>query len=117
MDGNMKPETRVVDPNDCVDYLYEFAPEYARAKGELAELECFKSSLRAIKMKQSNEQSLGAQEREAYASPEYQELCKALGAATYKTEMWKYRLEAAKLRFEAWRTQEASNRNLERLTK
>jgi len=31
--------------------------------------------------------------------------------------MWKYRLESAKLRFEAWRTQEASNRNLERLTK
>jgi hypothetical protein len=117
MDGNMKPETRVVDPNDCVDYLYEYAPEYARAKGELAELEAFKSIIKAIMMKKSAETSLGAQEREAYASPEYQELCKALGAATYKTEMWKYRLEAAKLRFEAWRTQEASNRNLERLTK
>jgi hypothetical protein len=113
----MKPDTKVVDPNDCVDYLYEYAPEYAKAKGELAELEAYKSSLKAIKMKQSSEQSLGAQEREAYASQEYQDLCKAIGAATYKTEMWKYRLESAKLRFEAWRTQEASNRNLERLTK
>jgi antitoxin component of MazEF toxin-antitoxin module len=117
MDGNMKPETRVYDPNDCVDYLYEYAPEYAKAKGELAELEAYKSSLKAIMMKKSNEQSLGAQEREAYATQEYQELCKAIGAATFKTEMWKYRLEAAKLRFEAWRTQEASNRTLERLTK
>ena len=48
----MKPDTRVVDPNDCVDYLYEFAPEYARAKGELAELEAYRHSLRSIKMKQ-----------------------------------------------------------------
>ena len=117
MDRKMKAETRVVDPNDCVDYLYEFAPEYAKAKGELAELEAYRHSLRSIMMKKSNEQSLGAQEREAYASQEYQDLCKAIGAATYKTEMWKFRLESAKLRFEAWRTQEASNRNLERLTK
>ena len=81
------------------------------------ELEAYKSSLKAIKMKESSEQSLGAQEREAYASQDYQDLCKAIGAATYKTEMWKYRLEAAKLRFEAWRTREASNRTLERLTR
>jgi hypothetical protein len=117
MGRKMKADSRVVDPNDCVDFLYEFAPEYAKAKGELAELEAYKSSLKAIMMKKSNENSIGAQEREAYASQEYQDLCKAIGAATYKTEMWKYRLEAAKLRFEAWRTQEASNRNLERLTK
>ena len=46
----MKPDTKVYDPNDCVDYLYEFAPEYAKAKGELAELEAYKSSLKAIQM-------------------------------------------------------------------
>ena len=113
----MKADSRVVDPNDCVDFLYNFAPEYAQAKGELAQLEAYKSSLKAIMMKQSNETSIGAQEREAYASQEYQDLCDSIGTATYNTELWKYRLEAAKLRFEAWRTQEASNRNLERLTK
>ena len=113
----MNPEDKVVDPNDCVDYLYNFAPQYAKAKGELAELEAYKSSLKAIMMKKSNEQTIGAQEREAYASQEYQDLCKNINTATYNTELWKYRLEAAKMRFEAWRTQEASNRNLERLTK
>ena len=45
----MKADTRVVDPNDCVDYLYEYAPEYAKAKGELAELEAYKSSLKVYK--------------------------------------------------------------------
>ena len=113
----MKADSRVVDPNDCVDYLYEFAPEYAKAKGELAELEAYKSSLKAIKMKQSNEQSLGAQEREAYASQEYQDLCKAIGIAVENKEALRWQLEAAKMRFEAWRTTEASNRNIERMTR
>ena len=113
----MKPDTKVYDPNDCVDYLYEFAPEYAKAKGELAELEAYKSSLKAIKMKQSSEQSLGAQEREAYASQEYQDHCAAIGVATENTEKLKWELEAAKLRHATWQTLEVSNRNQDRMLK
>ena len=105
------------DPNDAIDFIFKKAPDYAAAKGRLAELENFRHSLKAIKASQAEGNSIAAKEMEAYRSQEYQDLCKAIGAATYKTEMWKYRLESAKLRFEAWRTQEASNRNLERLTK
>jgi hypothetical protein len=54
---------------------------------------------------------------EAYASQEYQDLCKAIGAATEQTEALRWQLEAAKMRFEAWRTIEASNRNIERMTR
>ena len=104
------------NPNDAIDYIFKNAPFYAQAKGELAELEAYKSSLKAIKMAQSGEVAINAQEREAYRSEDYQNLCKAIGAATELAELWKYRLEAAKLRFEAWRTQEASNRNIERFT-
>ena len=105
------------NPNDAIDYIFQNAPLYAKAKGELAELEAFKSSLRAIKMSESAEQSLGAQEREAYRSEAYQSLCKAIGLATEKAEALRWKLEAAKMRFEAWRTQEASNRNIERMTR
>jgi hypothetical protein len=105
------------DPNDAIDFIFKTAPAFSKAKGELAQLECFKSSLKAIKMKQSSEQSLGAQEREAYSSPEYQELCQAIGLATEKTEALKWQLEAAKLRVEIWRTEQASNRSIERLTR
>jgi hypothetical protein len=105
------------DPNNAIDYIFKNAPAYAKAKGELAELEAFKSSLKAIKMSESAEQSLGAQEREAYRSEAYQDLCKAIGVATENAEALRWKLEAAKMRFEAWRTQEASNRNIERLTK
>jgi hypothetical protein len=105
------------DPNDAIDFIFKTAPSYAKAKGELAQLENFKHSLKAIKMAESSEQSLGAQEREAYRSEAYQELCKAIGVATENTEALRWKLEAAKMRFEAWRTQEASNRNIDRLTK
>ena len=105
------------DPNDAIDFIFKKAPEYAKSKGELAELETFKSSLKAIKMAESTETSIGGQERDAYRSEAYQELCKAIGASTEKTESLKWQLEAAKMRFEAWRTQEASNRTIDRLTK
>lgn len=104
------------NPHDAIDFIFKTAPAYAKAKGELAELEAFKSSLKAIKMAESSEQSLGAQEREAYRSEAYQELCKAIGVATENAEGLRWQLEAAKMRFEAWRTEQANNRNIERMT-
>ena len=106
----------MIDPNKCIDFILENAGKYAQAKGELAQLEAYKSSLKAIKMAETSEQSLGAQEREAYRSQDYQDLCKAIGIATEKAEKLKWQLEAAKMRFEAWRTQEASNRHIEKMT-
>jgi hypothetical protein len=105
------------DPNDAVEFIFKTAPAYAKAKGQLAELETFKSSLKAIQMAKSGESSLGAQEREAYRSPEYQELCKAIGLATEQTEALKWQLEAAKLRWDTWRTQQSNDRQVERMLK
>lgn len=104
------------DPNDAIQFIYTKAPEYAKAKGELAQLETFKSSLKAIKMAQADQSTMAAKEMEAYRSPEYQELCKAIGAATEKAEKLKWQLEAAKMRFEAWRTEQATNRFIEKAT-
>lgn len=108
---------REIDPNRCIDFILENAGKYANAKGELAQLECFKSSLRAIMMQKSGEQTIGAQEREAYASQEYQDLCKAIGAATENAEKLKWELEAARLRHATWQTLEVSNRNQDRILK
>ena len=105
------------DPHEPINYILSNRRKAAEAKGRLAGLEAYKSSLRAILMKKSNEQSLGAQEREALASQEYQDLCKAIGIATEQKEALRWQLEAAKMRFEAWRTQQANDRNLERLTR
>lgn len=105
------------DPHEAINYIYMNAPEYAKAKGQLAQLEAYKSSLKAIMMKKSNENSLGGQEREAYASQEYQDLCVAIGKATEDAESLKWKITSATMRFDAWRTEQASNRNLEKMTR
>ena len=104
------------DPHEAINYIYMNAPEYAKAKGQLAQLEAYRHSLRSIMMKKSSEQSLGAQEREAYASQDYQDLCLAIGKATKDAEKLKWQLEAAKMRFQAWQTESANNRQLEKFT-
>jgi hypothetical protein len=105
------------DPHKIIDYIYNTAPIYGAAKGQLAELEAYKHSLRAIMMTKSAETTIGGQEKAALASPEYQNLCKAIGEATETAETLKWRLESAKMRFEAYKVEEYSNRNLERMTK
>jgi hypothetical protein len=104
------------NPHDAIDYIYQTAPEYGKAKGRVAELEAYKHSLKAIMMSRSTEITIGGQEKAAYASPEYQNLCKAIAQATETAETLKWRLESAKMRFEAYRTEQANNRTIERLT-
>ena len=104
------------DPHEAINFIFTHAPNYAKAKGQLAQLETYKSSVKAIMMKKSSEQSLGGQEREAYASKEYQDLCVAIGKATEDAEKLKWQLEAAKMRFQAWQTESANNRQLEKFT-
>jgi hypothetical protein len=112
-----EPQMKDYDPNDAIDFIFKTAPLYAKAKGELAQFEAFKHSLKAIEMSKSTANTIGAKEMDAYKSQPYQELCEAIGLATEEAEALKWQLEAAKMRFELYRTQEASNRNIERLTR
>jgi hypothetical protein len=105
------------DPSNAIEYIYNNAPKYGAAKGKVAELDAYRHSLKAIMMIKSSETTIGGQEKAAYASEEYQNLCKAIGEATEAAETLKWRLESARMKFEAYRTLEASNRNLERLTR
>jgi hypothetical protein len=104
-------------PHPAIEYIWDNAPAYAKAKGQLAELEAYKSSLKAIMMKQSGETSIGGQEREAYASEEYQQLCKGIGEATEQAELLRWRLLSAQMRFDAWRSEQANNRQIDKVTK
>ena len=105
------------DQHDAIDYIFKTAPLYGEAKGRVAELDAYKHSLKAIMMTKSVETTIGGQEKSAYASEEYQNLCKAIGEATEQAETLKWRLESARMRFEAWRTEQASNRHIEKLTR
>jgi hypothetical protein len=104
------------NPNNAVEFIYKNGPEYAKAKGQLAELEVWRHSLKALKMATSEQTTIAAKEMDAYRSEEYQSLCKAIGAATEQAESLKWQLEAAKMRWETWRTEQANNRFIEKAT-
>jgi hypothetical protein len=108
---------RDINPNDAVDYILKNAPKFAKAKAERVYIEEYRKSLKAILMKRSLENAIGAQEREAYAHQEYIELLEALKEATEVEEKLRWDMVAAQARIEIWRSQEASNRSQERILK
>ena len=75
--------------------IREAIKKYAKAKAERVYLSEFKKSLRAIKMKEAEKQgvkSAAAQERDANAHREYQELLKGLKEATEVEENLRWNL-------------------------
>jgi len=56
------------------------------------------------------ETAIGAQERDAYAHPEYVQLLDGLKEAVLIEERLKWDITAATLRVEIWRTEQANNR-------
>jgi len=98
------------DPHKAVDYILLNGKNFARAKSERIYLEEFRKSLKSILMKRSMENSLGAQEREAYAHEEYLQLLNGLKAAIEAEEKLRWDLIGAQARVEIWRTEQANNR-------
>jgi len=107
-------EKRLIDPQSAVDYMVKTAPEYAKAKAERVYLEEYRKSKKAILMQNHAEKPIGAQEREAYASAEYLGVLAALRVAVEAEETLRWKLVAAQARVEVWRSQEASNRQVDR---
>ena len=105
------------DPHNAYDMIENVKRKYAEAEGLAAGLEAKKRAIIAIMMKKSNEQSLGAQEREAYASAEYAEYCNQIEEATTNKTLLKLEIAQAQMEFEAWRSEQATNRNIERMTR
>ena len=98
------------DPHKAVDYIIANAKKFAKAKSERVYLEEYRKSLKALLMKRSLEDTIGAQEREAYAHAEYQQLLQGLKAAVETEEKLRWDLIAAQARVEIWRSQEATAR-------
>lgn len=102
------------DPNESVDFIYRTAPAYAKAKSERMYLEEWRKSKKALLMKTCGESSVAAQEREAYADPEYQVVLDGIKAASETEIGLHWQLIAAQLRTEIWRTQSANDRGMDR---
>jgi hypothetical protein len=102
--------TDTINPNQAVDFILKNAKHFAKAKAERVYLDEFRKSKKALLMKQSTESTSAAQERDAYAHPEYLALLEGLKQSVEVEEQLRWTLIAAQARVEIWRSQEASNR-------
>ena len=94
----------------ALKFLKESAKAYAKAKAERIYLDEFRKSKKAILMRASGDQSAAAQERDAYAHPEYVAFLDGLKAAVEEEEVLRWKIASAELQIELWRTQSANNR-------
>ena len=96
-----------------LDALRTLIQDHAKAKSERVQLEHYRKVKKATLMKRAEQDgfnAIGAQEREAYAHPEYEKLINALATATgQESETW-WMLKMEEWKFETWRTRMASER-------
>ena len=106
------------DINDAVDYLYTHGRKYAEAKSHRVYLEEYRKSQKAMLMKAAladgRAKSAVVAEIEAYADPAYIEVLKGLEAATEREEELRWGLVSAQARIDVWRSNEASNRVMDK---
>jgi hypothetical protein len=105
---------KVIDPHEAVNFMLKNSAALAEAKAARTYLEQFIKSKKALLMKEHVSLPVNAQEREALANNEYIELLDGLREAVEKEERIKWQMEAARIRVDIWRSQEASNRAIDR---
>lgn len=100
-------------PYKAIEFIIENASKFGEAKAQRIYLEEFRKTKKALLMKEAMAKGIDsavAQEREAYASVDYQLLLKGLQVAIEKEETLKWMLVAAQMKADIWRSEQASER-------
>lgn len=108
----MSEETQV-NIFKCLDFIRDHAPAFAKAKADRIYLEEFRKTKKALCMKTAEANgtnAISAQERDAYADPEYAQLLEGLRAAVEEEERLRWLIVGAQAKIEVWRTIEANRR-------
>jgi hypothetical protein len=109
--------TEPIDPQKHLARMWETAPKLAQSKADRIYLEEFRKSLKARLMKECEESAIGAQEREAYAHPDYVAHLEALRHAVQAEEQLRWRMVSDQAAVEVWRSMESSARAMDRGTR
>jgi uncharacterized protein (DUF2132 family) len=105
-----------VDPYEAIDFIFNNSTAYAKAKAEVTYLEEFRKSKKAILFSQAIGNTVADRENQAYAHPEYQAVLDGLKAAVATAEALRWKLISKQATIDVWRSQEASNRTMDRVT-
>ncbi len=104
------------DPHKAVDYIIANSAKFAQAKAQRVYLEEFRKSKKALLMAQSAAKTSAEREQHAYGHEDYLALLGGIKAAVEVEEDLRWKLIAAQLRVEIWRTGSANARAQDRAT-
>jgi hypothetical protein len=105
-----------IDPNKAIEFIIKQSGIYAQAKANRVYIENYLRSAKSKMMLESTATSIAAKEMEAYATDDYIALLDGLKEAVETEEKLRWQLIAAQARIEIWRSQEATNRTIDRAT-
>ena len=94
----------------ALHYLRTNAPKAAQAKAERVYMEEFRKTVKSTVMRDHLDKPVTAQEREAYASEQYQTHLEAIKEAIQADEFNRWGMVAASATLDAWRTFNANQR-------
>jgi len=103
-----------IDPHKSIDYMIRHSAEYAQAKAQVTYLEEFRKSKKAMLFAGAIGNTIADKDNFAYSHPEYLAVLDGLKEAVEKAETLRWMLVAAQARIDVYRTQEASNRHIDR---
>ena len=105
-----------INPHEAIDFMIRNAKAYAAAKANVTYLEQFRKSKKALLFNNSIGNTVADRENFAYSHPEYLAVLDGLKEAVEEAERLRWMLVAAQARIDVFRTQEASNRHIDRNT-
>ena len=106
-----------MNPHDEIQYIVDMIDDYAYLDGKLAELETQKSAIKALEMKNSSQPSIVGKEMDALASDAFMGYIEQYQNIKCRHTAMKLKIETAKLKIEVWRTEQATNRQMEKITR
>ena len=105
-----------IDPNSAIDFMIKNSEAYANAKAQVVYLTEYRKTVKAIGFQRSLKNTMAEKEADAYTTVEYISCVEGLKEAVAEAERLRWMLVAAQARVDVWRSQEASNRSIERNT-
>lgn len=103
-----------INPHEAINFMIKNASAYAQAKANVTYLEQYRKSKKAILFANAIGNTIADKESYAYSHPEYLEVLDGLKLAVEEAERLRWMLVAAQARIDVWRSQEASNRGIDR---
>lgn len=105
-----------INPHEAINFMIKNAEAYAKAKANVTYLEEFRKSKKAMLFSSAIGHTVADRENYAYSHPEYLAVLDGIHAAVEEAERLRWMLVAAQARIDVWRSQEASNRGIDRST-